>query len=154
VNQQVTTTSHPTATRAIYDEYAGMLLGYIYEVVKDKGMAEQYLISVFNELPQHLHDIVQPGFNTYHHLQLIARKMLSSFFETIPACAPADPDKKYLPSKPNRFLDKMSEEQQFIFCNVHYSGKSISTLAAELNKTEEAIKKILQQAFAAIRRAA
>ena len=154
MNQQITFTNNSTATRAIYDEYAGMLLGYIYEVVKDKAMAEQYLAAVFSELPQHLHDIIQPGFNTYHRLQLIARKMLADFFETIPACAPQDMDKKYMPAKPNKFLDRMSTEQQFIFCNVHYSGKSINTLAAELNKPEEEIKKILQQAFAAIRRAA
>jgi DNA-directed RNA polymerase specialized sigma24 family protein len=48
----------------------------------------------------------------------------------------------------------MSGEQQFVFCNIHYSGRSISALAAEMSKPEEAIKKILQQAFAAIRRAA
>jgi hypothetical protein len=153
VNQQIALTNLPTATRALYDEYAGMLLGYIYEVVKDRNMAEQYLITVFNELPQHLHDVVKPGVSSYLRLQLIARKMLAGFFETIPACTP-DNAKSLLPSKPNKFLDRMSEEQQLVFCSVHYSGKSISTLAAELDKPEEVIKKILQQAFAAIRRAA
>ena len=152
MNQQVSLAGIPTATRAVYDEYAGLLLGYIYEVVKDKTLAEQYLVSVFNELPQHLQQVTQPGLNTYNRLQLIARKVLAGFFETIPACIPND--KTYLPSKPNKYLDKMSEEQQLIFCNVHYSGKSISTLATELNKPEEVIRKILQQAFAAIRRAA
>lgn len=154
MNQKVIlTTNYSLAARDIYDQYAGMLLGYIYEVVKDKQMAEEYLISVFNELPRHLHDIVQPGFNTYQRLQLIARKVLAGFFETIPACTPNE-RKTYLPAKPNKFLSRMSEEQQLVFCSIHYNGKSIATLAAELNKPVDEIKKLLQQAFTAIRRAA
>ncbi|MES2278980.1 MAG: sigma factor-like helix-turn-helix DNA-binding protein [Bacteroidota bacterium] len=152
MNQHIALANSSSTTRAVYDEYAGLLLGYIYEVVKDQHTAEQYLVSVFNELPQHLHSIVQPGANVYQRLQLIARKMLAGFFETIPACNPGD--KSHLPARPNKFLHRMSEEEQLIFCNIHYNGKSISTLALELNKPEEAIKKILQQAFAAIRRPA
>ena len=137
--------------RTLYDEYADILFGYIYEVVKDKEMAEQYLISVFNELRWHLHEIQRPGLNTYHQLQLMTREILSDYFETIPVCKITDPEKTYLPSKPNKFLSGMTEEQRLIFCSIHYHGKSISMLAAEMNKPEEAVKKILQQAFAAIR---
>lgn len=153
MNQQISITNTASGTRAIYDEYAGLLLGYIFEVVKDKGIAEQYLVSVFKELPQHLQYVNQPGANTYQRLLLLTRTVLADFFETIPACNPDD-KKSHLPARPNKFLDRMSEEEQFIFCNVHYNGKSISTLALELNKPEQAVKKILQQAFAAIRRAA
>jgi DNA-directed RNA polymerase specialized sigma24 family protein len=153
LNQHIILTNTPAAIQAIYDEYAGMLLGYIYEVVKDKNLAEQYLVSVFNELPQHLSDIARPGTNIYHSLQLLTRKILADFFETIPACNTAD-NASNLPTRPNKFLDRMSKEEQLIFCSVHYRGKSISALAAELNKPEEVIKKLLQQAFAAIRRAA
>lgn len=145
MDHRVILTNHSLAVRDIYDQYAGMLLGYIYEVVKDKQTAEEYLISVFNELPGHLHNIVQPGFNTYHRLQLITRKVLADFFETIPACNPEE--KNYLPAKPNKFLNRMSGEEQMIFCSIHYSGKSISTLATELQKPEEEIKRILQQAL-------
>ncbi|QKJ29735.1 sigma-70 family RNA polymerase sigma factor [Mucilaginibacter mali] len=153
MSQHISITNTASATRAIYDEYAGLLLGYIFEVVKDKNIAEEYLVAVFKELPQHLHDVMQPGTNTYQRLLLLTRKVLADFFATIPACDPAD-KKAHLPAMPNKFLERMSEEEQFIFCNVHYNGKSISALARELNRTEQAIKKILQQAFAAIRRAA
>ena len=150
----MTITDSPTAIRALYDEYAGMLLGYIYEVVKDKDMAGQYLVTLFNELPQHLTDVLQPGANTYHRLQLVARKILAGFFENIPACEVNPNTNSHLPARPNKFLERMNAEQQFVFCGIHYSGKSIAALAAELNKPEQVIKQLLQQAFAAIRRAA
>ena len=152
MNHNISLTNASLTMQAIYDEYAGMLLGYIFEVVKDKNLAEQYLIAVFNELPRHLNDVAQPGVNTYYRLQLLARKMLAAFFETIPACNNTDDGFSYLPARPNKFLDSMNKEEQLIFCSVHYHRKSISTLATELNKPEEVIKKILQQAFAAIRR--
>lgn len=152
IQQEVLTNN--AATQALYDEYAGVLLGYIYEVVKDHAMAEQYLVSVFNELPGHLHEIIQPGLNTYRQLQLLTRKVLANYFETIPVCKTTDPEKNYLPSTTNKFLLGMTKEQQLIFCSIHYQGKSISVLAAEMKKPEEVIKKLLQQAFTAIRRAA
>lgn len=153
MNRQIALTNAASATRALYDEYGGLLLGYITEVVKDETIAGQYLISVFNELPQHLPDILKPGVNKYLQLVALARKVLAVFFETIPACKPGD-ENFHTPVKPNRFLDRMSQQQRLIFCSVHFNGKSISTLAAELNQTELEIKKTLQQAFAAIRRSA
>ncbi|MBE9665911.1 hypothetical protein [Mucilaginibacter boryungensis] len=153
MNQDISLINASSAIRAIYDEYAAMLLGYIFEVVKDKNIAEQYLVSVFNELPEHLNDITQPGVNIYHRLQLLARKLLTDFFETIPACNIVNDNLPDLPIRPNKFLDRMSKEELFIFCSVYYSGKRIGTLATELNKPQDEIKKILQQAFAVIRKA-
>lgn len=154
MTQQDVLTNNASATRALYDEYAGLLLGYIYEVVKDRELAEQYLIAVFNEMPGKLHEIKRPGLNTYHQLQLMTRKVLAGYFETIPVCKPTDAEKTYLPSRPNKFLSGMTDEQRLIFCSIHYHGKSIGALAAELSMPEDVIKKILQQAFVAIRRAA
>lgn len=150
MNRPLALTNNTAAVRAIYDEYAGLLLGYINEVVKNETLAGQYLISVFDELPRHLPDLLKPGTNTYLQLVLLARKSLAGFFETIPACKPDD-KKFYTPAKPNRFLNRMSNEERFIFCSVHFNGKSVSTLATELNQSEQEIKKILQRAFAAIR---
>lgn len=152
--QQGVLTNDASVTRALYDEYAGLLFGYIYEVVKDREMAEQYLISVFNEIPRHIHEIKQPGANIYRQLQVITRRVLSGYFENIPVCKTTDPENNYLPSRPSKFLSGMTEEQRLIFCSIHYHGKTISVLAAELQKPEDTIRKILQQAFTVIRRAA
>jgi DNA-directed RNA polymerase specialized sigma24 family protein len=151
LGQQGVLQNSSLALRTIYDEYAGMLYGYILEVVKDTQLAEQYLISVFNALSQHLPAFTQPEGNTYHHLQQITRRILAGYFETIPACGFVAEDKSHLPTRPNKFLDRMTREQQVVFCNTHYGGKTIGVLAAEMSKPESEIKKILQQAFAAIR---
>jgi len=152
LSKQIILPNSSSALRAVYDEYAALLYGYIFEVVKDTQIAEQYLVSVFNELPKHLQDLVQPGVNTYLRLQLITRNVLAGYFETIPACDFVADDNSHMPTRPNKFLDKMTHEQQLVFCNIHYSGKTIRGLAAEMNKAEDEIKKILQEAFAAIRR--
>lgn len=154
MNKHIVLANNKHIVRAVYDEYAALLLGYIYEVVKDKKIAEEYLIAVFNELPQHLQHFTQPANNTYNTLQLIARKMLTGFFETLPAYKDPNDHKARLPAKPNKFLARMSEEQQFVFCSIYYNGKTICGLAAEMNKPIDEIKAILQQAFLAIRRAA
>ncbi|GAB3931480.1 sigma-70 family RNA polymerase sigma factor [Mucilaginibacter myungsuensis] len=138
----------------IYDQYAGMLYGYIFEVVKDKQLAERYLMMVFNDLPHQLHDLLQPGVNVYHKLQQLTRKHLKDIFGSQQTIIDGTGVNGHIPARPNKFLDKMSAEQKHVFCNIHYYGKSVSTVAAEMNSAEEEVRKVLQQAFAAIRRVA
>jgi DNA-directed RNA polymerase specialized sigma24 family protein len=46
----------------------------------------------------------------------------------------------------------MNDEQKQVFYETYYCGKMISQLATQLNKTEEAVKKILNEAFTILRR--
>ena len=130
-----------------------MLLGYIKEVVKELTVAEQYLIEVFNDL-QHtdIEEILSPGANTFLRLQQLARKKLSSFITTIEDCA----DQAEIITKKtiqgNKFIDLMDQEQQLVFCGVHYHGKTTANLAAELNITEDAIRQLLRESFTIIRK--
>lgn len=127
-------------------------MGYIYEVVKDQQLAEQYLVQVFNQLPEQL-DTADTSIRLYLRLQLIARKLLAAYFENgsnhIPSTATT-----YLPFRQNKYLDNMNNEQQHVFCKLHYCGKSISQLAAELQRPESDIKQILKEAFDGMRRIA
>ena len=45
----------------------------------------------------------------------------------------------------------MTPEQEQVFCGMHYHGKSTATLAAELGKSEDAVKIILKESFTIIR---
>lgn len=129
-----------------------MLLGYIKEVVKEITVAEQYLIEVFNDL-QHkdIEEILQPGSNAFLRLQQMARKKLSSFISTVEDCA----DQAEISAKKavteNKFVNLMDNDQQLVFCGVHYHGKTTSVLAVELNKTEETIRHLLRESFNIIR---
>jgi len=126
-----------------------MLLGYIFEVVKNQSVAEQYLVSVFNDVPNELDEITKPGVNALCRLQMMARKKLTIYFETLDDGA--DPRQRNMAISNNKFIALMSAEQQQVFCGVHYQCKTITKLAAELNKPEDTIKKTLKECFTIIR---
>jgi hypothetical protein len=134
------------ATHSLYERYSSMLLGYIVEVVKDRVTAEQCLVSVFNELPAHVHEV-----NSWVTLLLFAKKRLSNFTGTTQSGElNADGNNGMVIS--NRFVNSMTHEQQLIFCGVYYHHKAVGVLAKELDSTEENIRKVLKQAFAIIRK--
>ena len=119
-------------------------MGYIVEAVKNRDIAEQHLIAVFNDVQNELDEFAKPGVNVFCRLQLMARKKLVSFFES--SAEPAPPKKSN-----NKYIAQMNREQQIVFYGVHLQGKTITRLATELNKPDEAIRKILKECFTIIR---
>ncbi len=138
------------ATRALYDRYGNMLLGYITRVVKDKKLAEEYLIEVFKEVPRQLDSLTLTNESTWLRLQLLAKQKLSNFATTLRSCSSRD-FVKMDGSDTDRYLDSMNMEQRFVFCGVYYNQQPIASLAQELGKSEEDIRLILRQAFSIIR---
>ena len=130
-----------------------MLLGYIKEVVKEIAIAEQYLIEVFNDL-QHkdIEEILAPGANAFLRLQQLARKKLSSFISTVEDCADQVEITTKKAIQSNKFIEMMNQEQQLVFCGVHYHGKTTAKLATELNKPEDTIRQLLRESFTIIRK--
>lgn len=123
-----------------------MLLGYFSEVVKDSQLAEQHLVNIFNSIPQHLNEINSNGANTWCQLQRLAKKQLSGSF-VINGNGASD----NVQQRKNKFLDRMTNEQQLVFCDIYYNGKTIQQLAKELNKTDESIRIALREAFVIIK---
>jgi DNA-binding NarL/FixJ family response regulator len=123
-----------------------MLLGYFSEVVKDRQLAEQHLVNIFNSIPQHLNEINSSSTSAWCQLQRLAKKQLSGSFVT----HNNDPKNGVQPRK-NKFLDRMTSEQQLVFCSIYYNGKTIQQLAKELNKTDETIRIALREAFVIIK---
>ncbi|MBK0377713.1 hypothetical protein [Mucilaginibacter segetis] len=141
------------AKTELYKGYADMLLGYIFEVVKNQEMAEQYLADLFNELTfSDIQEMTMPEVNTYCRLQDIARRKLMSFFNSVDDCGQKLHTNNGTVIRKNRFIDLMDAQQQHVFCGIHYNGKSISVLAHELNTCEADIKKILKESFTIIRK--
>jgi len=136
------------AKESLYDRYGGMLLGYIYNIVKNNAVAEQYLVELFAKLkPAEITELYKPGCNTFCKLQLMARKTLSEFFGKRGATT-ADGSKPVV----NVFTSLMNAEQQQIFCGIYYQGKTTAVLAAELGKPEAKVRQILKESFNLIRR--
>jgi uncharacterized protein YktB (UPF0637 family) len=85
-------------------------------------------------------------------LQRIAKSELASFNDTSKGWnTPSTTN--YKGGLPNKYLDRMNDEQRFVFCSIYYSKKTTAQLAAEINKPEEQIKQSLKEAFAIIRKA-
>lgn len=134
----------------LYDRYAGMLLGYLSEVVKDQKQAEQHLVNIFNNIPEHLSELSSTETNTWCQLQRLAKKHLTG--SSVADNGEYTGNGMTIEPGRNKFLDRMTNEQQVIFCGVYYNHKTITQLAAELNKPEELIRKTLREAFAIIRK--
>ena len=137
----------------LYDRYAGMLLGYIYDIVKDNELAEQHLVTFYSSLPAEYKKAIPNGENTWFHLQRLVKKQLSGFNN--------DAKNDYLPKEidlvtynnRNKFLKLMGHEQKEVFCGIYHYGKTIDQLAIELNTNEASIRKILKEAFTIIKNA-
>jgi hypothetical protein len=136
----------------LYDKYAGMLLGYIYDIVKDNELAEQYLVTFYSSLPVEYKKVIPNGENTWCYLQRLVKKQMAGVNN--------DEKSDYLPKEidlvtynnRNKFLKLMNREQKEVFCGIYHSGTTISKLAAELNTNEAFIRKTLKEAFAIIKR--
>lgn len=132
---------------SVYDRYAAMLLGYIFEVVGDKKVAEDYLAKIFNGLAQNFNDIDWSMGNNWLLLQRYAKNQLVKFDSAAEGC---QTQFSHYNLK-NKYLNKMTGEQKLVFCNIYYSKKTTAQVAAEINKPEELIKKLLKEAFTIIR---
>ena len=142
--------SESAAVLNLYNSYAAKLLGYIYEVVQNKLVAEQYLEAVFNDIPNELEQFSKNGTSALCLLQIMARKKLVHFFEALEN----DTDKttwENLPWTNNPYVAVMTPLQQQVFGGIHYQCKSTENIAIELNKTEEEIRKTLKECFTIIR---
>jgi DNA-directed RNA polymerase specialized sigma24 family protein len=142
--------SKSEALRSLYNSYAAKLLGYIFEVVQNKQVAEQYLVAVFNDVPNEIDELSKAGVNVLCRLQIIARQKLAVFFDTLDN----ETDRKAWQNMSwlnNRYIALMSPLQQQVFLGVYYQCKTTSHIAKELNKTEEEIRKTLKECFNIVR---
>lgn len=142
--------SKSAAVLNLYNSYVAKLLGYIYEVVQNKLVAEQYLAAVFNDVPNELEEFSKNETSALCRLQIMARKKLAHFFEA----SENDTGKRAVENSSwtnNRYVALMTPLQQQVFCGIYYQCKSTVNIAKELNKTEEEIRKTLKECFIIIR---
>lgn len=137
--------------RELYDRYSGMLLGYIFEIVKNDKLAEQHLVNIYSYIPNHINELTGDGTNTWCQLQRLAKKYLeladgNQYNSQLNGIDLATNDDR------NRYLALMTYEQKQVFYNVYYYGKTTAQLAKELNKSEDFVRLALKQAFIIIKK--
>lgn len=146
-DENITTKQNSYSVHELYDKYSGMLFGYIYEIVKDTELAEQQLISFYSTIKEQLSEINVESINTWCQLQRLIKKHLSANFSH---SIPVETDLTVSHTS-NKFLSKMTSEQQYVFCNVYYNGKTVTDLAYLLNKPEELVRRDLKGAFVVLK---
>ncbi|WP_068399059.1 RNA polymerase sigma factor [Pedobacter cryoconitis] len=141
--------------RSLYDKHASMLLGYIFEIVKNQKLAEEYLVKVFCDIAQHFNEIDWDETNNWCQLKRFAQNKLNQLTDSGRMASDLkDMGLQVSGSHEShtRFPDYFTEEQHHIFYSVYYYGKSVETISKELNKEEESIRKTLKEAFAIMRK--
>lgn len=123
-----------------------MLFGYIVEVVKNETLAGQYLAAVFKDVSNQLDEFSKLNTSEFCLLQAMARKKLEDFFKN------SNRPEGVLTVCENKHIRQMTPQQQFVFCGIHWHGKSVQALSAELDIPEDGIRKILKDCFIVIRR--
>ncbi len=147
-NNQAIQAQNEAALHEAYNKYGSMLYGFLLNVVKDAGVAEQYLISIFDDLSKAINETGECGPYTWCGLYRMAK---SKLINTVSDEDEADHD-LMIYALGNEMYNGMNDLQKQIFYQSYYNGKSISQLAAKLNQSEESIRKTLKEAFLILRR--
>ena len=151
-NQQIVTGKKSENIRFLYDKYAGMLLGYVIEITKDRATAEKFLVNFFCDLSGQLGERDWEGLDNWCQLQRYARERLDIFMNSNHEAEAVRPANLVMHGARDKYLEQLSEEQRQVFCDVYYYRKSIEVISSELNKTEDSIRKTLKEAFAIMRK--
>ena len=138
-------------TRALYYRYSSWLLGYLMAVLKDYALAEQYLVEVFNEVPNRLHEFTGSESSPWLCLQVLAKSKLKGYTNTLRSNQSNTNFDSLERLKFDGYVNAMTTEQQIVFCGVYYYQKSTVLLAQELNKADDEVRKILKEAFLMIK---
>lgn len=152
MNQKALIGNKPENVRSLYDRHAGMLLGYIFGVVKDRKLADKYLVQLFCDLSQHFHEIDWESNNNWCLLQRFAKEKLAAFTFADKVNETQETADLNMHDSGNKYLAKLTDEQKLVFCEVYYRGKTVAAISEELKKTEDLIRKTLKEAFAIIRK--
>jgi hypothetical protein len=140
------------SVRNLYDRYAGMLLGYIFEVVRDSELAEKYLVQVFCELSEQFKDQNWQGPQNWCQLQRFTQLKIAGFAEDSRSSEKPFTSGLIVHSSGDKYLELLTGAQKRIFLDIYYHGKTTAVLSVELNKSEEFIRKTLKEAFAILRK--
>ncbi|MBB5440037.1 hypothetical protein HDC92_003735 [Pedobacter sp. AK017] len=147
INQNLSVKNGDERLKQVYDQYGGMLLGYINQVIDNEKIAEEFLVNIFTDIARNYNVWNWDEYNIWSQLLNFARSKLIGFSEMAMAIG-LDPQKN---SASNKCFTKLSTEQRHVLKEVYYKGRLIQTLAKNENKPEDLIRKTLKEAFDQIR---
>ncbi|WP_442588912.1 hypothetical protein ACSBL2_23030 [Pedobacter sp. AW31-3R] len=149
IDRQTSIQKQPVTIHSLYESYGGMLLGYIFEIVKDRKVADECLVKIFSDVALHFATMDWDNGSNWMKLQRFAKERLSTFMDNptqIESSAAG-----IVKQASNEYFERLNDAQKTVFCNVYYKNKKIDEISIELNKQEDSIRKTLKEAFAIMR---
>ncbi|WP_448702424.1 RNA polymerase sigma factor [Mucilaginibacter sp. AW1-3] len=150
LNQEVIK-NKPVDVRTLYESYGAMLLGYIVAIVKDKEVAESYLVKIFSNISARFNHLEWDEGSAWQQLRNFAKHELAIFTDTVKACEYDTAPDDIINGTDNQYLNRMTGEQRQVFCSIYYHRYTIAQLAHQLDKPLAYITKTLKEAFYIIR---
>ena len=135
------------SVRNLYERYAGMLLGYILEVVKDRKLAEEYMVKFFSEISLTFDPDDWNGHNHWCKLQKLARYKIALYTEK-PKNVELYMYNDTIHSAKDDFFAQLTDKQRQVFYAIYYCRKPVAEISTDLNITEDLTRKTLKEAFA------
>jgi DNA-directed RNA polymerase specialized sigma24 family protein len=148
--EEMLTANNSRQLQELYNNYGGMLFGYIFEIVKDKKLAETYLLKVFASISKEEELSDHEEISSWAQVFRYAKHQLSSF-RSRAENQPAKQADTLSYEELHPCLSRLNDEERKIFCDSYYYGKTIDTISTELNQPGALIRKTLRQAFITIR---
>ena len=133
----------------VYDQYSGMLYGFLLKVLKDKEQAEKLLVGIFDDIAKNVGKSGNCGPYTWCGLYRMAKDKLMIHMDDE---GDSNDQDMMVYTLGNNMYNGMTDEQKQVFYETYYGGKKITQVAAQLNKSEESVKKTLMEAFTILRR--
>jgi len=150
IDQGAITENKLEGVRSLYDRHAAKLLGYIFNVVRDRKLAEEYLVSIFCEVSNQFDDLDWDG--SWCQLQRFAKHKLLLLADTAEYSDLKNGEGMTVHHSREPYFGQLTKEQKHIFSSVYYYGKTIAAISIDLDKTEDSIRKTLKEAFAIMRK--
>jgi len=148
--EEMLTANNSRQLQELYNNYGGMLFGYIFEVVKDRQLAETYLLKVFANISKRIELQNHEEINSWAQVFRYTKHQLGSFSNPTED-GPANQSETIKYKELHPCLTRLNDEERKIFCDSYYYGKTIDAISTELNQSEALIRKTLRQAFITIR---
>ncbi len=139
------------ATRDVYNRYSGMMLGYLVDIVKDRQLAENYLVEIFSDFQSGVNSQFVSEQSLWTQLQQLAKSKLLSFIHSKHDCRAFEEDIHSKWTKIGSQLATLTAKQRAVFCGMYYHQKPAKVIAGEINESEEKVKQILKEVFIVIR---
>ncbi|WP_443939271.1 hypothetical protein [Pedobacter sp. MW01-1-1] len=131
----------------LYDQYGGMVMGYMFGVVKERNLAQEYLIQFFSEISTDFFDAKLTSAQVWCALYKLAKSYLSMVLVKGIGNEAAGT------AIPVQGLQDLSSGHRAVFHSVYNGEMAITELSDAQSTHPDEVKKMMRETFITMRNA-